>query len=59
MRRRYKLKDTTYSVRGDFSKETVKIRLKLWDPVTKLRENGKYAVIKCNKTVKSDFRPRR
>ena len=28
MRRRYKLKDTTYSVREDFSKETVEIRLK-------------------------------
>ena len=29
MRRRYKLKDTTYSVREDFSKETVEIRKKL------------------------------
>ena len=33
MRRRYKLKDTTYSVREDFSKETVEIRKKLWDQV--------------------------
>ena len=36
MRRRYKLKDTTYSVREDFSKETVEIRKKLWDQVKKL-----------------------
>ena len=36
MRRRYKLKDTTYLVREDFSKETVEIRKKLWDQVKKL-----------------------
>ena len=36
MRRSYKLKDTTYSVREDFSKETVEIRKKLWDQVKKL-----------------------
>ena len=36
MQRRYKLKDTTYSVREDFSKETVEIRKKLWDLVKKL-----------------------
>ena len=29
MRRRYKLMDTTYSVREDFSKETVEIRKRL------------------------------
>ena len=29
MRRRHKLKDTTYSVRENFSKETVEIRKKL------------------------------
>ena len=29
MRRRYKLKDTTYLVREDFSKETVEMRKKL------------------------------
>ena len=49
MRRRYKLTDTTYSVREDFSKETVEIRKKLWDQVKKLREDGKYAVIKYDK----------
>ena len=59
MRRRYKLKDTTYSVREDFSKETVEIRKKLWDQVKKLREDGKYAVIKYDKIVTRDFRPRR
>ena len=36
MRQRYKLKDTTYSLREDFSKETVEIRKKLWDRVKKL-----------------------
>ena len=59
MRRRYKLKDTTYSVREDFSKETVEIRKKLWDQVKKLREDGKYAVIKYDKIVTRHFRPRR
>ena len=59
MRRRYKLKDTTYSVREDFSKETVEIRKKLWDQVKKLQEDGKYAVIKYDKIVMRDFRPRR
>ena len=59
MRRHYKLKDTTYSVREDFSKETVEIRKKLWDQVKKLREDGKYAVIKYDKIVTRDFRPRR
>ena len=59
MLRRYKLKDTTYSVREDFFKETVEIRKKLWDQVKKLREAGKYAVIKYDKTVTMDFQPRR
>ena len=58
MRGRYKLKDTTYSVREDFSKETVEIRKKLWDQVKKFREDGKYVVIKYDKIVTRDFRPR-
>ena len=33
MRQRYELKDTTYSLREGFSKETVEIRKKLWDQV--------------------------
>ena len=44
MRQRYKLKDTTYSVREKFSKETVEIRKKLWDQVKQLREDGKNGV---------------
>ena len=56
MRQRYKLKD---SVRENFSKETVEIRKKLWDQVKKLREDGKYAVIKYDKIVTRDFQPRR
>ena len=59
MRRSYKLKDTTYSLREDFSKETVEIRKKSWDQVKKLREDGKYTVTKYNKIVTRDFRPRR
>ena len=42
----------------DFSKETVEIRKKLWDQVKKLREDGKYAVIKYDKIVVRDFQPR-
>ena len=49
----------TCSVREDFSKEAVEIRKKLWDQVKKLREDGKYAVIKYDKIVTRDFRPRR
>ena len=59
MRRRYKLKDTTYSVREDFSKETVEIRRKLWDQVKKLQKDGEYAVTKYDKIVTRNFRPRR
>ena len=55
MRLRYKLKDTTYSVKEDLSKETVEIRKKLWDQVKNLQEDGKYAVIKYDKTVTRDF----
>ena len=58
MQQHYKLKDTTYSVREDFSKETVEIPKKLWDQVKKLREDGKYAVINYDKIVTRDFRPR-
>ena len=59
MRRRYKLKKKTYSVREDVSKETIEIRKKIWDQVEKLREYEKYAVIKYDKIVTRDFRPRR
>ena len=57
MRRCYKLKDTTYLVREDFSKETVEIRKKLWDQVKKLREDRKCAFIKYDKIITRDFRP--
>ena len=58
MRPRYKLKDTTYSVREDFSKEAAEIRKKLWDHVKMLREDGKQGVIKYDKIVTKDFRLR-
>ena len=40
MRWRYKLKDTKYSVREDFSKQTIVVCRKLWDNFKKLREDG-------------------
>ena len=46
-------------MREGFSKETVEIRKKLLDQVKMLREDGKYAVIKHDKVVARDFRPRR
>ena len=54
MRRRYKLKDTMYSVREHFSKEDVERRKKVWDQVKRLREVGKYAVIKYDKIFNLD-----
>ena len=54
---RYKLKDTTYLVRKDFTKETAEIHKKLWDHVKKLQDR-KYAVIKYDKIVMRDFEPR-
>ena len=42
----------------DFSKETVEICKKLWDQDKKLREDGKSEVVKYDKIVTSDFRPR-
>ena len=58
IRRRYKLKHTTYSVREDFYKETVEACEKLWDQVKRLREDRKYAFIKYVKIVTRDFQPR-
>ena len=40
MRWRYKLMDTTYSVRENFSKQTIEVCRKLWDNFKKLREDG-------------------
>ena len=54
MRLRYKLKDTMYSVREHFSKEAVERRKKVWDQVKRLREVGKYAVIKYDKIFNLD-----
>ena len=55
MQQCYKLKDTMYSVRVVFSKETVKIRKKVWDQVKNLQKGGKYLVIKFDKIVTKDF----
>ena len=56
--RRYKLKDTIYSVREEFSKETVQMCKQLWDQVKKLPEVGNYTVIKYDKIVTRDFQHR-
>ena len=55
MQQCYKLKDSMYSVRVVFSKETVKIRKKVWDQVKNLQKGGKYLVIKFDKIVTKDF----
>ena len=43
----------------DFSKETMAIRKSLWDEVKKLKQQGKYAVIKHDKIYSSEFRKQR
>ena len=40
------LKDTNIYIYEDFSKETMAIRKSLWDKIKKLRQQGKYGVIK-------------
>ena len=44
-----------YSVRVVFSRETVKIRKKVWDQVKNLQKGGKYLIIKFDKIVTRDF----
>ena len=55
MQRRYELKDTTYSVRKEFSKETVEIGKMIWDQVKKLPEDENYTVTKYSNIVRRDF----
>ena len=59
MKRAFKLKDTGFSIREDYSKETISIRKKLSEEVNNLRKKGKYAVLKYDKIVTHDFRPKR
>ena len=59
MKRAFKLKDTGFYIREDYSKETISIRKKLWEEVKNLRKKGKYAVLKYDKIVTHDFRPKR
>ena len=55
MQRHYELKDTTYSVRKEFSKETVEIGKMIWDQVKKLPEDENYTVTKYSNIVRRDF----
>ena len=59
MKRAFKLKDAGFYIREDYSKETISIRKKLWEEVKKLRKKGKYAVLKYDKIVTHNFRPKR
>ena len=59
MKRALKLKDTGFCIRENYSKETISIRKRLWEEMKKLRKKGKYAVLKYDKIVTHDFRPKR
>ena len=59
MNRAFKLKDTGFYIREDYSKETISIRKKFWEDVKNLCKKGKYAVLKYEKIVTHDFRPKR
>ena len=51
--------DTNVYIHGDFPKETMAIRKLLWEEVKKLRQQGKYAVVKYDKTYFNEFHTRR
>ena len=59
MNQAFKLKDTGFYIREDYSKETISVRKKLWEDVKNLCKKGKYAVLKYEKIVTHDFRPKR
>ena len=51
-----RLKDTGIYINEDFSKETTEIRKRLWEQVKKLRDQGKYAIIKYDQIYQRDFK---
>ena len=51
-----KLKNSGIYVNEDFSKDTIEIRKKLWENVMKLRREGKYAVLRYDKSFTREFR---
>ena len=59
MKQVFKLKDTGFYVKDDYSKEAISIHKELWEAVKNLRKKGKYAVLKYDKIVTHDFRPKR
>ena len=50
------LKDTNIYIYKDFSKETMAIRKSSWYEVEKLRQQGRYVVIRFDKIYSSEFR---
>ena len=52
----HKLKGTGIYINEDFSRETTEIRKRLWNDVIKLRDQGKYAVLRYDRIVQHDFR---
>ena len=59
MKTALKLKDTGFYIRDDYAKETISIRKKLWEDVKTLSKKGKYGVLRYDKIVAHDFRPKR
>ena len=51
-----KLKDSGIYINEDYCKETTDKRKELWNEVKRLREQGKYAVIRYNKIVQNEFK---
>ena len=59
MKRAFKLRDSDFYMREDYSKETILICKNLWEEVENLRKKGKYAFLKYDKIVTRNFYPRK
>ena len=59
MKQPFKLRDSDFYIREDYTKERILIRKKLWEEVENLCKKGKYAVLEYNKIVTRDFHPRK
>lgn len=59
MKRAFKLRDSDFYMREDYSKETILICKNLWKEVKILRKKGKYAFLKYDKIVTRNFYPRK
>ena len=58
IKRAFKLKDTGFYIRDEYSKETISVCKKLWEDVKNLCKKSKYAVLKYNKIVTHDVCPK-